>query len=272
MAAIFQHLSVDYSFENRIAVVTLRRPQVRNALNAHLIQELTEVFTQLSVNGQLHGVILTGEGKSFCAGADIKMMQEAVDYTAAQNIEEALRLSDMLHAINSFPCPVIARVNGDTLGGGVGLIAVCDIVIAAEHARLAFSEVKLGIAPAVISPYVLRKIGENMARVLFVTGERFSAARAHEIGLVHSVVPMEHIDDAVSRAVNELLSGGPQAIRACKALALQVGQMDTENGRRYTAEAIAQLRVSSEGQEGLRAFLEKRPPRFAISSQGSKEK
>ncbi|GHO89872.1 enoyl-CoA hydratase [Dictyobacter formicarum] len=272
MATMFHHLSVDYRFENKIAVITLQRPQVRNALNAQLIQELTEVFTQLSVDEQLHGVILTGEGKAFCAGADINMMQEAISYTAAQNVEDALRLSDMLHAINTFPCPVIARVNGDTLGGGIGLIAVCDIVIAADNARMAFSEVKLGIAPAVISPYVLRKIGENMARVLFVTGERFSAARAHEIGLVHAVVPLEHLDDAVSRAVNELISGGPQAIRACKALALQVGQMNTENSRRYTAETIAHLRTSPEGQEGLRAFLEKRPPHFTVSSHGSKEK
>lgn len=262
LVATFHHLSVDYRFENKIAVVTLQRPEVRNALNAHLIQELTEVFTQLSINEQLHAVILTGEGKAFCAGADINMMQEAISYTETQNIEDALRLSDMLHTINSFPCPIIARVNGDTLGGGVGLIAVCDIVIASDKVRLAFSEVKLGIAPAVISPYVLRKIGENMARVLFVTGERFSAARAHEIGLVHAVVPMEHLDDAVSSAVNELLSGGPQAIRACKTLALQVGQLNTESARRYTAEAIAHLRVSLEGQEGLRAFLEKRPPQW----------
>ncbi|GCE17040.1 enoyl-CoA hydratase/isomerase family protein [Dictyobacter kobayashii] len=262
MAEKYQQLKVDYRSGNKIAVVTLQRSQVRNALNAQLIQELTAVFTELSIDEQLHAVILTGEGKAFCAGADINMMREAIAYTAEQNIEDALRLSDMLHAINTFPCPVIARVNGDALGGGVGLLAVCDIVIATEGARLAFSEVKLGIAPAVISPYVLRKIGENMARVLFVTGERFSATRAHEIGLVHSVVPAEHLDDAVSRAVNELISGGPQAIRACKALALQVSQMNTENARRYTAETIAHLRVGPEGQEGLQAFLEKRPPHW----------
>ncbi|GER86396.1 hypothetical protein KDW_05580 [Dictyobacter vulcani] len=144
------------------------------------------------------------------------------------------------------------------------MTAVCDIVIAAEGARFAFSEVKLGIAPAVISPFAIRKIGENMARVLFVTGERFSAARAHEIGLVHSVVPTANLDDAVNRAANELVSGAPQAIRACKALALEIGQMNKEDVRLHTAQTIARLRVSPEGQEGLRAFLEKRSPQWLV--------
>ena len=146
------------------------------------------------------------------------------------------------------------------MGGGVGLVAVCDIVIASENARLAFSEVKLGIAPAVISPYVVRKIGETHARMLFVTGERFSAVRAREIGLVHTVVPLEELDAAVEQTVRELLSSGSQAIRACKALALNVGHMDHDTARRYTAELIATLRAGKEGQEGLRAFLEKRKP------------
>lgn len=264
MVEHYNHLTLERSFEDKFAIVTLNRPQVRNALNAQLIAELTDVFTALRSDERLHGVILTGEGKAFCAGADVHMMQEAITYTEDQNVEDALRLSDMLRTINTFPCPVIARINGDALGGGVGLTAVCDIVIAAEGARFAFSEVKLGIAPAVISPFAIRKIGENMARVLFVTGERFSAARAHEIGLVHSVVPAEHLDDAVNRAANELVSGAPQAIRACKALALEIGQMNKENVRLHTAETIARLRVSPEGQEGLRAFLEKRSPQWLV--------
>lgn len=152
----------------------------------------------------------------------------------------------------------MARVNGTAMGGGLGLIAVCDIVIAVESARLAFSEVKLGIAPAVISPYVVRKIGETHARVLFVTGERFTSTYAQQIGLVHIVTKPEDLDAAVSKTVGELLSGGPSAIRACKALALNVGQMDRDSARTYTAESIAMLRVSEEAQERLRAFLEKR--------------
>jgi methylglutaconyl-CoA hydratase len=168
-----------------------------------------------------------------------------------------LRLADLFDTINTFRCPVVARVNGTAMGGGLGLLAVCDIVIAVEGARLAFSEVKLGIAPAVISPYVVRKIGETHARVLFVTGERFSATHAQQIGLVQIITTIEELDATVEKTVRELLSSGPQAVRACKALALNVGQMDRETARKYTAETIATLRVSAEAQERLRAFLEK---------------
>jgi len=189
-------------------------------------------------------------------------MKESATFTQDQNLTDALRLSDLFDTINSFPCPVIARVNGTAMGGGAGLISVCDIVIAAESARLAFSEVKLGIAPAVISPYVVRKIGETHARVLFVTGERFSAVRGRDIGLVHTVVPLEELDAAVEKTLRELLSSGPQALRACKALALTVGRMDHDTARHYTAEIIAKLRVSAEGQEGMQAFLEKRKPNW----------
>jgi len=260
--AEYTQLTVNYSMQDRIAVVTLQRPQVRNALNTQLIQELTDVFTELSTNDHLHGVVLTGDGSAFCAGADIQMMRESITLDEEQNISDALRVADMLHTINIFPCPVVARVNGDAVGGGIGMVAVCDIVIAAEKARFTFSEVKLGIAPAVVSPYVIRKIGETNARALFVTGERFSANRAHTLGLVHAVVPLEQLDDAVQNALNELLSSGPQAIRASKALALNVGSMDYDHARHYTAETIARLRVSEEGQEGLSAYLEKRKPRW----------
>ena len=241
----YQYITVAYGYEDRIATVTLRRPAVHNALNTQLIQELTTVFTTLSSDERLHGVILTGEGASFCAGADIAMMREATTLTAEQNLAEALRIADLFQAINTFPCPVIARVNGAAIGGGIGLVAVCDIAIAVETARFAFSEVKLGIAPAVISPYVLRKIGESYARVLFTTGERFSATRAHAIGLVHAVVPPDMLDDAVGKAVQELLTSAPQALRACKRLALTVGQMSHEDARHYTAETLAQLRFQS---------------------------
>ncbi|HWZ20234.1 MAG TPA: enoyl-CoA hydratase-related protein [Ktedonobacteraceae bacterium] len=254
----YTHITVERSHQDKIATITMRRPEVHNAFNKQLILDLMTAFTDLGTDTQLHAVVLTGDGPSFSAGADLNMMRESAVYTHEQNLDDALRLAEFFDTINNFPCPVVARVNGTTMGGGLGLLAVCDIVIAVEGARLAFSEVKLGIAPAVISPYVVRKIGETHARVLFVTGERFTSTHAQKIGLVHIVTKPEDLDATVSKTVNELLSGGPQAIRACKALALNVGQMDRDSARNYTAETIATLRVSSEAQERLSAFLEKR--------------
>ncbi len=258
----YTHVSVERSHQDKIATVTMRRPELHNAFNAQLITDLQAAFTNLSGDERLHGVILTGEGKSFSAGADLNVMQSSVRLTQEQNLADALRLADLFDTINSFPCPVVGRINGTAMGGGCGLVSVCDIVVAADSARFAFSEVKLGIAPAVISPYVLRKISETHARVLFVTGQRFSAAHACEIGLVHTVVPLEELDTAVDTIVKELLTSSPQAMRACKALALNVGSMDHDTARRYTAETIAALRVSEEGQEGLKAFLDKRKARW----------
>src|SRR5438045_2356281 len=254
----YTHITVERSFQDKVATVTMRRADVHNAFNTRLIQDLQAAFNDLSTDEKLHAVVLTGDGPSFSAGADLNMMKASATFTQEQNLTDSLRLADLFDTINSFPCPVVARVNGTAMGGGVGLIAVCDIVIAAESARLAFSEVKLGIAPAVISPYVIRKIGETHARVLFVTGERFTSMHAQQIGLVHIVTKPEDLDAAVSKTVSELLSGGPQAIRVCKALALNVGQMDRDSARTYTAETIAELRVSAEAHERLRAFLERR--------------
>lgn len=254
----YTHVSVERSHQDKIATITMCRPEVHNAFNKQLILDLMTAFSELATDTQLHAVILTGKGPSFSAGADLNMMRESAVYTHEQNLDDALRLAELFERINNFPCPVVARVNGTAMGGGLGLIAVCDIVIAVEGARLAFSEVKLGIAPAVISPYVVRKIGETHARVLFVTGERFTSNYAQQIGLVHIVTKPEDLDATVSKTVSELLSGGPQAIRACKALALNIGQMDRASAGKYTAETIARLRVSSEAQERLSAFLEKR--------------
>src|SRR5437660_6533600 len=219
----YTHITVERSFQDKVATVTMRRAEVHNAFNTQLIQDLQAAFNDLSTEEKLHAVVLTGDGPSFSAGADLNMMKASATFTQEQNLTDSLHLADLFDTINAFPCPVLARVNGTAMGGGVGLIAVCDIVIAAENARLAFSEVKLGIAPAVISPYVVRKIGESHARVLFVTGERFSPACAREIGLVHIVVPREELDTAVEKILQELLSSGPQALRACKALARNVG-------------------------------------------------
>src|SRR6266581_6749130 len=255
-------VSVERSHQDRIATITMRRPEAHNAFNTQLINDLHAAFTELSTDTRLHAVILTGDGPSFSAGADLNMMKASATLTQEQNLNDALRLADLFDTINSFSCPVVARVNGAAMGGGLGLISVCDIVIAVEDARLAFSEVKLGIAPAVISPYVVRKIGETHARALFTTGERFSPARAREIGLVHIVVPAEELDAVVEKTVRELLSSAPQALRACKALALSVGHMDHDTARRYTAETIATLRVDAEAQEGFRAYLEKQKPNW----------
>lgn len=256
----YTHISIERSHQGKIATVTIRRPEVHNAFNEQLVRDLLAVFSDIRTDEHLHGVILTGEGRSFSAGADLNLMKAAATFTEEDNVQDALRLADLLRAINTFPCPIIARVNGTAMGGGVGLVAVCDIAIAAESARFAFSEVKLGIAPAVISPFVVRKIGETNARVLFVTGERFSATRALAIGLVHAVVSLEGLDESVEKAVNELLSSAPQAIRVCKTLAMNVGQMSDKDAREYTAATIARLRVGEEGQEGLSAFLEGRQP------------
>lgn len=254
----YTHISVERRYNDKVAVVTMRRPEVHNAFNAQLIQDLRAAFTDLITDEKLHAVILTGDGPSFSAGADIGGMKSAAAFSEEQNMQDALQLAELFDTINTFPCPVVARVNGTAMGGGLGLIAACDIVIAVDSARMAFTEVRLGIAPAVISPYVVRKIGETNARVLFTTGERFSAARAREIGLVHTVVPAAELDAIVEKNVRELLRGGPKALRACKALAVNVGRMNREEARQYTTKVIASLRVSSEGQEGLRAFLEKR--------------
>ncbi|MGH2507787.1 MAG: enoyl-CoA hydratase-related protein [Ktedonobacteraceae bacterium] len=262
----YETVLVEYSHNKRIATVTMNRPEIHNAMSSQLLLDLQAAFQELGTNANLAGVILTGAGKSFSAGADLAMMQAAANYTKEQNQQDAQTMAGAFEHINNFPAPIVARVNGAALGGGLGLMAVCDIVIATDTARLAFSEVKLGIAPAMISPYIISKIGTSWARRLFVTGERFTPALAREIGLVHTVVPLAELDAAVENTIQELLSSAPQAMRACKNLACTVGHMDPVAARNFTAETIARLRVSEEGQEGLKAFLEKRKPNW-ISAQ-----
>jgi methylglutaconyl-CoA hydratase len=229
--------------------MTLARPEVRNAFDAALIAELTNAFADV---GDVRAVILAGDGPSFCAGADVEWMRSSVDLSYDENVADALRLRAMLDAIDACPAPVVGAVHGHALGGGLGLVACCDIVVAHPGTQFAFSEVKLGIVPAVISPFALAKIGPSAARRYFVTGERFDAETALRIGLVHAVA--EDAAAAVDRIVAELLSAGPQATRAAKELA-RAALPAAE-----TADRIAAQRTSPEGQEGLRAFLEKRPP------------
>lgn len=232
--------------------VSLARPGARNAFDAALIAELTHAFTDV---GDARAVVLAGDGPSFCAGADVEWMRASTELSHDENIADAMTLRAMLDAIDGCPAPVVARVQGHALGGGCGLVACSDIVVAEPSAQFAFSEVKLGIVPAVISPFALAKIGSTNARRYFVTGERFSAATALAIGLVHEVT--DDLDAAVDRIVAELESAGPAAARSAKALARR--PLSAEE----TAERIAAARTSTEGQEGLRAFLERRPPTWA---------
>ena len=229
--------------------LTLARPETRNAFDAALIAELAEAFVDV---GKARAVLLAGEGPSFCAGADVEWMRSSVELDYEANLADANALRRMLEAIDRCPAPVVARVHGHALGGGVGLVACADIAVAAPDAVFAFSEVKLGIVPAVISPFALAKIGASAARRYFVTGERFDAATALRIGLVHEVA--EDLDSAVERIVTELRTAGPKAARHAKRLVL-----DRPDGPE-TARRIAERRTSDEGQEGLRAFLERRPP------------
>ena len=238
--------------------VTLSRPEVHNAFNERLIAELREVFERLDGDDQTRAVVLAGEGPSFCAGADLNWMRASLEYTHDENVADALRMADMFRAIDNCRHPVIGRIHGASLGGGSGLTAVCDIAIAAEDARFGFTEARLGIAPAVISPFVLRKIGQSHARALFVTAERFDAARALAIGLVHRVVPAAELDAAVAATLRHIAQSGPAGVRAGKLMAKTVPSLPDDEAREMTAATIAGLRVGPEGQEGIRAFLEKR--------------
>jgi methylglutaconyl-CoA hydratase len=249
-----------------VEYLTLNRPDVRNAFNEQVIAELMAWATETRTAADRHEVriaVLAGAGKTFCAGADVTWMAKALGYTHDENIRDATAMSNMFAAINELPIAVIGRVHGAALGGGAGLAAVCDIVVADDQAVFGFTETKLGILPAVISPFALAKIGRSAARELFLTGARFSAARAREIGLVHDVVPAADLDAAVTRYVRELLTGGPEALAAAKALIPDVWGRATADTTPITAAAIASRRVSKEGQEGLRAFLEKRTPEWS---------
>jgi methylglutaconyl-CoA hydratase len=254
-----------FEVEDSVARVTLNRPEIRNALNPALLEEIRRAFEEISSLAPEHVrvVVLAGEGKAFCAGADVNWMRESLGYDSSTNIADALRMAQTFDAINTCPVPVIARVQGASLGGGIGLIAVCDIVVLAQGTTLGLTEVKLGIAPAVISPYVLAKIGRGHARALALTGERFGAERAVAIGLAHVMVPEDELDAEITRIVGEVLGSSPQGIRRMKQLIATVPSLTPDEAMQLTAETIAALRVSDEGQEGLTAFLEKRKPRWA---------
>ncbi len=246
----------------RVARVTLNRPEIRNAFNEVMIRELREAFAALAVDDGVRAVVLTGEGSAFCAGADLHWMRRVLEWTYEQNYADSLELARLMREIYELPKPVVARVNGAAIGGGTGLVAVCDLVLASEAAVFSFSEVKIGLVPACISPYVLKRVGERWGREYFLTGERLTAARALECGLVNRVVPAAELDALVATTLERLLSGGPQALATCKRMVRQVAEQGLDEAGPATAEMIARLRLSPEGQEGMSAFLERRKPRW----------
>ena len=243
-----------------VVTVTLARPELHNAFNARLIGELTTCFTALADDQEVRVVVLTGAGRSFCAGADVEWMRASLAHGHAENVADADRLAAMFETIAALPKPLIGRVNGAALGGGAGLVACCDLAVAADHAQFGFTEVKLGIIPAVISRFVIPRIGPGHARALFLSGARFDATRAAQIGMVHQVVPAAELDEAIAAAVREMLTSGPAAVAEVKALLAALGSLPAGEHRAYTVEAIARVRSGTEGQAGLRAFLEKRRP------------
>jgi methylglutaconyl-CoA hydratase len=248
--------------DGAVATVTLARTDSHNALNAGLIGELTCCFEALAEDEGVRVVVLTGKGRSFCAGADIGYMRDTAQLSYEENLEDARGLAAMFRAVDECPKPVVAKVRGAAMGGGAGLVAAADVAVAGEGTLFAFSEVRLGIAPATIAPFVARKIGASHARSLFLTGERFGAERAREIGLVHESVPDDELDAAVDEKVQELLEGGPHAQAAIKALLRQLEAIEPMDAPGLMSRLISELRTGEEGQEGLAAFLEKRRPRW----------
>jgi len=247
--------------EGFVARVWLNRPDVRNAFNDGVIAELRSSFDALGADPSLRAIVLGGRGKAFCAGADLSWMKAMAGYTWEQNRADAQALADMLWAIYRCPVPVVGRIQGDCYAGGVGLAAVCDVLIAADEATFCLSEARLGLLPATISPYVIRAMGEQAARRYFVTAERFGAARAAALGFVHEVCTADALDAKVDEIVASLVGNGPMALRACKGLVQDVaGQPITADLREETARRIADVRASDEGREGVQSFLGKRKP------------
>jgi methylglutaconyl-CoA hydratase len=243
-----------------VTTVTLNRPDVHNAMNETLMNELTRCFHQLSTDDSIRVIILTGNGKSFCAGADLTWMKKMVNYSQEENKKDSRLLLDMYESIHSCPKPVLGRINGAAFGGGIGLLAVCDITITIPEVTFAFSEVKLGIIPAVISTFVGPRMTPATMRRLFITGERFDSATAQKIGLIDIIVTPDKLDETINSSIEQVRSSGPHAIQEVKHLMDNLVKMDVKDYKEFTVEKISELRVSQEGQEGIKGFLEKRKP------------
>ena len=249
--------------EGKIATVTLNRPDTRNAFNEETIAELTRAFRELGEDDDLRAIVLAANGPAFCAGADLNWMKKMAGYTHAENQADALQLAEMLRTIYLCPKPVVAKVQGDCYAGGMGLVAACDIIVAVDEANFCLSEVKLGLIPATISPYVIKAMGENASRRYFLTAERFAASEALRIGFAHEVVAADALDAKVAEIVKALVNNSPHAVRQAKALVRDVvGQTVDDALLADTAERIAHIRASEQGREGVASFLEKRKPNW----------
>jgi methylglutaconyl-CoA hydratase len=257
-----KYQTIELLKEKDVAKVSLNRPDVHNAMNEPLMKELTNCFKELSNDNTVRAIILTGKGKSFCAGADLNWMRSMAKYSKEENIKDSRLLVSLYDSIYNCPKPVIGRINGHAFGGGLGLFAVCDIAIAVPNCKFAFSEVKLGIIPSVISTYIVRRIGLSNMKRLFITGERFNSDYAKEIGLIDFVVSEKEIDEKITKYVELLRSSGPIAIKEVKQLIDKCEKMDVDSYKEHSIEKISELRVSDEGQEGIKAFLEKRKPEW----------
>ena len=258
-----QYQTIKFDERDHVAWVTFNRQDVRNAFNAAMISEITDAFRGINSRKDLRVIVLTGTGQSFCAGADLNWMRDVMNFSYEENLKDSLNMAEMFHLMFTCPLPTIARVNGPAIGGGCGMAAVCDIVIASEKAVFSLSEVKLGLVPACISPYVIRRMGDKNCREYFLTGERLTAEKALAAGLANQVVPEDKLNEAVQKRIEQLLSSGPEALAWCKQLLEKAPAVSESEAGKYTAEVIARLRMSDEAQEGMRAFFEKRKPKWA---------
>ena len=251
--------------QGAIRTLTLCRPDVRNAFNDDVIAELKNAFIEAGQAAEVRCVVLAAEGPAFCAGADLNWMRRMADYTRDENLADAGELAAMLRAIYECPKPTIAQVQGDVFAGGVGLVAACDMAVSVDTATYCLSEVKLGLIPATISPYVIRAMGARASHRYFFTAERFSAAEAHRIGLVHEVVAVDALDAKVAELTSALVSASPNAVRACKRLVQDVGEREIDDALvAHTVAGIADIRSSAEGKEGVQSFLQKRKPNWLL--------
>jgi methylglutaconyl-CoA hydratase len=248
--------------KDSIATVTLNRPKVRNAFNWTMIQELFDAFRKIR-DDDTRIAVLTGEGTCFCAGADLKWMKDVMKSSYEDNYKESLELAELFYLLYALPKPLVGRINGPAIGGGTGFVSVCDIAVASSDAKFSFSEVRIGLVPSDISPFMIRKCGgEGRIREFFLTGRRLTADDALKIGLVNKVVNPDELDGAVNEIVSELMQGSPNALKVCKELLETVPQKKLDEVREYTADTLAKLRKSEEAQEGMNAFLEKRQPKW----------
>ncbi|WP_421954043.1 enoyl-CoA hydratase/isomerase family protein [Polaromonas sp.] len=259
------HLQINVA--GAVATVTLNRPDVRNAFNDEVILELTAAFGDLGARGDVRCIVLAANGSAFCAGADLNWMRSMADYTREQNLADAGRLAGMMRVVYECPKPTIARIQGDVYAGGTGLVAACDIAVSVDTAQYCLSEVRLGLLPSTISPYVIRAMGARAAHRYFLTAERFSATEALRIGFVHEVVTTAALDGKVMELAQALVNAGPEAVRLCKKLVQDVAGYDiTPELVAMTVGSIADVRVSPEGREGLQSFLQKRKPNWTLGA------